>query len=89
MRLSHTDFNPSIEDYANPLTRFTMQDYPEDGGKGMSEVFNGEKILFELPSPLAAKVDGEIYFINELLQDVTRTSIVGLAPIHFLPCPCL
>ncbi|KAG2138244.1 hypothetical protein BD769DRAFT_1351324 [Suillus cothurnatus] len=69
MRLSHTDFNPSIEDYANPLTCFVMQDYLEDGGKGMSEVFNGEKILFELPSPLAAKVDGEIYFINELLQD--------------------
>jgi hypothetical protein len=69
MRLSHTDFNPSIEDYANPLTRFAMQDYPEDGGKGMSEVFNGEKMLFELPSPPAAKVDGEIYFVNELLQD--------------------
>ncbi|KAG2112493.1 hypothetical protein BD769DRAFT_1364493, partial [Suillus cothurnatus] len=57
------------KDYANPLTRFAMQDYPEDGGKGMSEVFNGEKMLFELPSPPAAKVDGEIYFVNELLQD--------------------
>jgi hypothetical protein len=73
MRLSHTDFNPSIEDYANPLTHFAMQDYLEDGGKGMSEVFNGEKMLFELPLPPAAKVDGEIYFVNELLQDVTRT----------------
>lgn len=37
----------------------------------MSEVFNGEKILFELPSPPAAKVDGEIYFVNELLQDIS------------------
>jgi len=48
-----------------------MQDYPEDGGKGMSQVFNGEKMLFELPSPPAAKVDGEIYFMDELLQEVS------------------
>jgi hypothetical protein len=48
-----------------------MQDYPEDGGKGMLQVFNGEKMLFELPSPPAAKVDGEIYFVNELLQDAS------------------
>jgi len=68
-RISHTDLNVSIKDYANPLTRFAMQDYPEDGGRGMSQVFNGEKMLFELPSPPAAKVDGEIYFVNELLQD--------------------
>ncbi|KAG1786007.1 uncharacterized protein HD556DRAFT_1508321 [Suillus plorans] len=54
------------KDYANPLTRFAMQDYPEDGGKGMLQVFNGEKMLFELPSPPAAKVDGKIYFVNEL-----------------------
>ncbi|KAG1723899.1 hypothetical protein EDB19DRAFT_1915867 [Suillus lakei] len=59
------------KDYANPLTRLAMQDYPEDGGKGMSQVFNGEKMLFELPSPPAAKVDGEIYFVNELLQDAS------------------
>jgi hypothetical protein len=26
-------------------------------------------MLFELPLPPAAKVDGEIYFVNELLQD--------------------
>ncbi|KAG1833932.1 hypothetical protein EV424DRAFT_1310764 [Suillus variegatus] len=59
------------KDYANLLTRFAMQNYPEDGGKGMSQVFNGEKMLFELPSPPAAKVDGEIYFVNELLQDAS------------------
>ncbi|KAG1724952.1 uncharacterized protein EDB91DRAFT_1255004 [Suillus paluster] len=57
------------KDYANPLTHFAMQDYPEDRGKGMLQVFNGEKMLFELPSPPAVKVDGEIYFVNELLQD--------------------
>ncbi|KAG1824214.1 hypothetical protein EV424DRAFT_1320857, partial [Suillus variegatus] len=57
------------KDYANPLTRFSMQDYPEDGGDGMSQVFNGQKMLLELPSPPAARVDGKIYFVNELLQE--------------------
>ncbi|KAG1761023.1 hypothetical protein EDD22DRAFT_848083 [Suillus occidentalis] len=55
--------------YFNDVGKAVAKDYPEDGGKGMSQVFNGEKMLFELPSPPAAKVDGEIYFINELLQD--------------------
>ncbi|OJA20984.1 hypothetical protein AZE42_10828 [Rhizopogon vesiculosus] len=57
------------KDYANPLTRFAMTDYPEDGGDGMSQAFHGEKMLLELPSPPAAHVDGKIYFINELLQE--------------------
>ncbi|KAG0693799.1 hypothetical protein DFH29DRAFT_774696, partial [Suillus ampliporus] len=56
-------------DYGNPLTRFAMQDYPEDGGKGMSQVFNGKKMLLDLPSPPAARVDGKVFFVNELLQD--------------------
>ncbi|KAG2122908.1 hypothetical protein DEU56DRAFT_697074, partial [Suillus clintonianus] len=64
------------KDYANPLTRFAMQDYPEDGDKGMSQVFNGDKMMFELPSPPAAKVDGEIYFMNELLQDVSGDYLI-------------
>ncbi|KAG1735638.1 uncharacterized protein EDB91DRAFT_1250472 [Suillus paluster] len=68
------------KDYANPLTRFAMQDYPEDGDKGMSQVFNGDKMMFELPSPPAAKVDGEIYFVNELLQDVSGDYFI---PEHF------
>ncbi|KAH7919605.1 hypothetical protein BV22DRAFT_968262, partial [Leucogyrophana mollusca] len=59
------------KDYANPLTRFAMQDYPEDNGKGMSQVFNGEKMLLELPSPPAVRVDGTIYFKDELLQDTS------------------
>ncbi|KAG2146590.1 uncharacterized protein EDB93DRAFT_1085956 [Suillus bovinus] len=59
------------KDYVNPLTRLVMQDYPEDGGKEMSQVFNREKMLFERPSPPAAKVNGEIYFVNELLQDAS------------------
>lgn len=57
-----------------------MQDCPEDSGKGMLQVFNGEKILFELPSPPAAKVDGEIYFVNKLLQDVSGDYFI---PEHF------
>lgn len=46
-----------------------MQDYPEDGGLGMSEVFHGEKMLLELPSPPAVWVHDKIFFVNELLQD--------------------
>ncbi|KIM68349.1 hypothetical protein SCLCIDRAFT_105912, partial [Scleroderma citrinum Foug A] len=56
-------------DYSNPLTRFAMQDYPEDSSLGMSEVYHGEKMLLELPSPPAARVDGRIFFVDELLQD--------------------
>ncbi|KAI5995587.1 hypothetical protein EDD15DRAFT_2134054, partial [Pisolithus albus] len=61
--------NAIAKDYANPLTRFAMQDFPEDGGKGMSQVFHGEKLLHELPSPPAVRVDGTIYFVDELLQE--------------------
>ncbi|KAG2147895.1 uncharacterized protein EDB93DRAFT_1059045, partial [Suillus bovinus] len=57
-----------LGDYANPLTRFAIQDYPKDGGDGMSQVFNGMKMLLDLPSPPAVWVDGTIYFVNELLQ---------------------
>ncbi|KAG1736269.1 hypothetical protein EDD22DRAFT_745936, partial [Suillus occidentalis] len=57
------------KDYANPLTHFAMQDYPEDSGEEMSQVFNGKKMLLDLPSPPAARVDGMIYFTGELLQD--------------------
>ncbi|KAG1795226.1 hypothetical protein EV424DRAFT_1306863, partial [Suillus variegatus] len=57
------------KDYANPLTHFVMQDYPEDGREGMSQVFNSKKMLLDLPSPPAARVDGMIYFTGELLQD--------------------
>ncbi|KAI6021802.1 hypothetical protein BKA83DRAFT_4055361 [Pisolithus microcarpus] len=48
--------NAIAKDYANPLTRFAMQDFPEDGGKGMSQTFHGEKLLHELPSPPAVQV---------------------------------
>ncbi|KIN94074.1 hypothetical protein M404DRAFT_169267 [Pisolithus tinctorius Marx 270] len=61
--------NSIAKDYANPLTRFAMQDFPEDGGEGMSQVFNGGKLLHELPSPPAIRVDGTVYFVDELLQE--------------------
>lgn len=46
-----------------------MQDFPEDGGKGMSQVFHGEKALNDLPSPPAVCVNGSIYFVDELLRE--------------------
>ncbi|KAG2094609.1 uncharacterized protein F5147DRAFT_747791 [Suillus discolor] len=63
-------------DYANPLTQFAMQDYPEDGGDGMSQVFNGMKMLLDLPSPPAVRVDGTIYFVNELLQESSKAYFI-------------
>ncbi|KAG1803360.1 hypothetical protein EV424DRAFT_1331009, partial [Suillus variegatus] len=59
------------KDYANPLTRLAMQDYPEDSGKGMSQVFHGKKMLLDMPSPPAVRVHGAVYFTDELLQDST------------------
>ncbi|KAI6028148.1 hypothetical protein EDC04DRAFT_2532022, partial [Pisolithus marmoratus] len=61
--------NAIAKDYANPFTCFAMQDFPEDGGKGMSQVFHGEKLLYKTPSPPAIQVDGTIYFMDELLQE--------------------
>lgn len=55
-------------------------DYPVDGGDGMSQVFHGEKMLLESPSPPAARVNGNIYFVNELLQECSGAYFV---PEHF------
>ncbi|KIJ12442.1 hypothetical protein PAXINDRAFT_14766 [Paxillus involutus ATCC 200175] len=58
-------------DFSNPLTRFAMQDYPEDGQGRMSQVHHGNKMLEGLPDDLAppcVRVDGSIYFVNELVQ---------------------
>ncbi|KAG2367083.1 hypothetical protein BDR07DRAFT_1479422 [Suillus spraguei] len=73
-------------DYANQLTWFATQDYPEDGAEGMSQVFNGTKMLLDLPSPPAVWVDSTIYFINELLQEssgeyfIPERFFLGLCP---------
>lgn len=58
-----------MQDYANPLTRLAMQDYPDDGGPSMSQVFNGTKMMFDGPASPAVRVDGKIYFVDELLQE--------------------
>ncbi|KAF8428888.1 hypothetical protein L210DRAFT_3327899, partial [Boletus edulis BED1] len=58
-------------DFANPLTRFAMQEYPEDGQGCMSQVHHGSKMLNDLPDDLAppcVRVDRSIYFVHELLQ---------------------
>jgi len=63
--------DPFLQDYSNPLTRFCMRDYLEDGRGSMSQVHHGSKMLHELPEELLAPsvhVDGKIYFRNELLQ---------------------
>ncbi|KAL4079983.1 hypothetical protein V8B97DRAFT_2020725 [Scleroderma yunnanense] len=57
------------KDFANPLMCFAMQDYPEDGGSGMSQIYHGEKMLLDLPSHPAACVHRKIYFMDEILQE--------------------
>ncbi|KIN95367.1 hypothetical protein M404DRAFT_34199 [Pisolithus tinctorius Marx 270] len=69
-----------VKDYANPLTRFAMQDFLEDGGSGMSQVFHGEKILHERPSPPSVCVNRNVYYVNELLQDLSGVYFI---PEHF------
>ncbi|KAG2117691.1 hypothetical protein BD769DRAFT_1362603, partial [Suillus cothurnatus] len=62
------------KDYSNPLTRFCMHDYPEDGRGNMSQVHHGSKMLHDLPKELLVPsicVDNNIYFRNELLQSTT------------------
>jgi hypothetical protein len=74
-----TGLKSPMQDYANPITRLTMQDYPEDSGHGMSQVFNGTKMLFDLPSDIvapAAKNRGRIFYVNELLQDDRGTYFI-------------
>ncbi|KAI9567247.1 hypothetical protein HD554DRAFT_2173583 [Boletus coccyginus] len=61
-------------DFANPLTRFAMQKYPENGQGRMSQVHHGSKMLEDLPDGLAppcVHVDCAIYFVNELLRQLT------------------
>lgn len=48
-----------------------MQDYPEDAGPRMTQVFNGGKMLFDGPSDIGTptvRVHGLVFFVNEILQ---------------------
>ncbi|KAJ3551225.1 hypothetical protein NM688_g4827 [Phlebia brevispora] len=61
----------NLQDYANPLTRCSMEDYPIDAQGRMTQVQNGQKMLLDLPDDFGSptvRVDQEIYFIQELLQ---------------------
>ncbi|KIM55660.1 hypothetical protein SCLCIDRAFT_134269 [Scleroderma citrinum Foug A] len=62
-------------EFSNPLTRFTMQDYPEDGQGHMSQVHHGQKMLEEIPCKLAppcVHVNHNIFFVDKLLQQESR-----------------
>ncbi|KIK74857.1 hypothetical protein PAXRUDRAFT_19475 [Paxillus rubicundulus Ve08.2h10] len=62
-------------DYANPLTRFSMQDYPEDGQGQMSQVHHGSKMLEGLPDDLAPPcvcAVANVFFVNKLLQHSSK-----------------
>ena len=53
-----------------------MQDYSEDGGTGMTHVFNGSKMLLNLPSEIVlptAHIHGRIFFVDELLPEHTSS----------------
>ncbi|KAL0568972.1 hypothetical protein V5O48_013001 [Marasmius crinis-equi] len=59
------------KDFLNPITRLSMSEYPEDGGKSASELTNGSKWLLDLPRDLltiTARVRDKIYYVGELLQ---------------------
>ncbi|EGO30673.1 hypothetical protein SERLADRAFT_404741 [Serpula lacrymans var. lacrymans S7.9] len=67
------------KDYSNPITRHIMQDYPEEGDGTMSQVHHGNKMLLDLPPSLAVPsilVNGKIYIINELLQQINSTYFI-------------
>ncbi|KAI6009905.1 hypothetical protein PISMIDRAFT_108880, partial [Pisolithus microcarpus 441] len=58
-------------DFANPLTHFAMQEYPEDGQGHVFQVHHGSKMLEDLPDglvPPCVHVGHAIYFVNELRQ---------------------
>ncbi|KAI0696352.1 hypothetical protein BC835DRAFT_1272104 [Cytidiella melzeri] len=48
------------KDCANPLTLYTMQDYPQDGRGRISQMWHGEKMILEAPPAPAARVRNQI-----------------------------
>jgi hypothetical protein len=56
-----------------------MQDYPEDGGSGMKQTFNGAKMLLDIPSEIVSptvRIHGQIFFVDELLQCSSGTYFI-------------
>ncbi|EGO24813.1 hypothetical protein SERLADRAFT_438415 [Serpula lacrymans var. lacrymans S7.9] len=60
-----------MKDFSNPVTRLNMQDYPEEGGDGMSQIFHGRKMLLDVPPDRVSqnvRLSGKLFYIHELLQ---------------------
>jgi hypothetical protein len=56
---------------ANPLSRPGMVFYPDDSGSSLSQAWNGDKMLKDVPDHLLTpmvKQQGVIYYVNELVQ---------------------
>lgn len=69
-----------MQDLAHPLTRFSMQDYPEEGEGRMSQVHHGYKMLEGLPhepAPPCVRVNREVFFVNELLRQTSREYFIA------------
>ncbi|KAI9442570.1 hypothetical protein H4582DRAFT_1761365, partial [Lactarius indigo] len=67
------------KDYANPITRLAIWDYPIDGEGGASQLFHGSKMLMGMPSNLVVPtvcVDDRIFFVDELLQTSEGTYFI-------------
>ncbi|KAN0125420.1 hypothetical protein V8E53_015507, partial [Lactarius tabidus] len=71
------------KDYANPVTRFAIWDYPIDGEGSALQVFHGSKMLVDMPSNLVVPtvcINDCIFFTDELLQTSGGTYFI---PNHF------
>ncbi|KAH8978821.1 hypothetical protein EDB86DRAFT_2815391 [Lactarius hatsudake] len=76
------------KDYANPLTRFAIWDYPIDGQGCAAQVFHGSKMLFDIPSALVVPtvcVNERIFFVGELLQQSDGTYFIPERFFYRLP----
>ncbi|KAH8993098.1 hypothetical protein EDB83DRAFT_2304552 [Lactarius deliciosus] len=76
------------KDYANPITRFAIWDYPIDGEGGASQVFHGSKMLMDMPSNLVVPtvcVNDRIFFVDELLQTSEGTYFIPHRFFYRLP----
>ena len=77
-----------MQDYANPITRFAIWDYPIDGEGCASQVFHRSKMLVDMPSNLVVPtvcVKGRIFFADELLQTFDGTYFIPNNFFYRLP----
>ncbi|KAK2461115.1 hypothetical protein APHAL10511_006642 [Amanita phalloides] len=80
------------KDFANPITCFAMQEYLEDLGQSMLEVYHGQKMLFELSSdirPPTVKLSTGEYFIPKcfFFSKVPNANTSELNVQGFMVCP--